>query len=100
MYFIKWVGYSSRENTWEPIEHLTNVIYMVDEFEEKRSNLTLTLNLETKCKSQDSNKDSKETTGRVRRRDLKYQNKSIERTNLDYDNLSKNNDGDIQVSFK
>jgi hypothetical protein len=34
-YFIKWVGYSSKENTWEPLDHLSNVLYMVDEFEQK-----------------------------------------------------------------
>jgi hypothetical protein len=39
LYFIKWVGYSSKENTWEPVEHLSNVVYMVEEFELNRSKL-------------------------------------------------------------
>ena len=34
-YFINWVGYSSKDNTWEPIEHLSNVVYMVEEYEQK-----------------------------------------------------------------
>ena len=31
-YQVKWKGYSSRENTWEPIEHLKYVINLVDAF--------------------------------------------------------------------
>lgn len=38
LYLIKWVGYSSKDNTWEPLVNLSNVLYMVDEFEQKRSN--------------------------------------------------------------
>ena len=34
-YLIKWVGYSPKDNTWEPVDHLENVRYMVDEFEQK-----------------------------------------------------------------
>ena len=36
-YEIKWLGYSSDENTWEPIENLTNILYMVEEFEAGQS---------------------------------------------------------------
>ena len=35
-YEIKWVGYSSKVNTWEPLIHLHNVLYMVDEYENKK----------------------------------------------------------------
>jgi hypothetical protein len=37
LYLIKWVGYSSKDNTWEPVEHLSNILYMVEEFEKKVS---------------------------------------------------------------
>lgn len=33
LYLIKWVGYSSKENTWESLTNLKNVKSMVDEFE-------------------------------------------------------------------
>ena len=36
-YQVKWVGYSSKDNTWEPTEHLSNVIYMVEEYEEAQN---------------------------------------------------------------
>ena len=32
-YLVKWEGYSSSENTWEPIKNLKNVWPLVDEFE-------------------------------------------------------------------
>jgi hypothetical protein len=32
LYLVKWKNYPSSENTWEPIEHLENVKWMVDEF--------------------------------------------------------------------
>ena len=35
-FLVKWAGYSSCDNTWEPRENLTNVEEMVDEFLEKR----------------------------------------------------------------
>ena len=43
-YLIKWVGYSAKENTWEPIEHLSNVVYMVDEYELKLKERALNKN--------------------------------------------------------
>ena len=33
LYFVKWEGYPSSQNTWEPRKHLSNVDGMVDEFE-------------------------------------------------------------------
>ena len=35
-YFVKWTGYDSSQNTWEPKEHLP--IDMVEEFEETYKN--------------------------------------------------------------
>ena len=32
LYHIKWKGYPSSQNTYEPIEHLSNVDYMVKEY--------------------------------------------------------------------
>jgi len=34
VYLIKWDGFPHSQNTWEPIEHLTKVLYMVEQFEE------------------------------------------------------------------
>ena len=35
-YNIKWEGYTSDQNTWEPIHNLTNVQDMIDEFKLNR----------------------------------------------------------------
>jgi len=35
-YLIKWEGYPESESTWEPIEHLTNIINLVEEFRAQR----------------------------------------------------------------
>lgn len=34
-YCIKWEGYDDRDNTWEPIRHLKNVMSLIDEFESR-----------------------------------------------------------------
>jgi hypothetical protein len=34
-YFVKWVGYSSAQNTWEPVEYLTNNRHLIKSFEDK-----------------------------------------------------------------
>jgi len=34
-YLVKWQGWSVKDCTWEPPQNLTNVQYMVDEFEDK-----------------------------------------------------------------
>lgn len=42
LYYVQWVGYSSKENTWESVSNLSNVKEMIDEFEknytEKKKN--------------------------------------------------------------
>ncbi len=35
MFFVKWDGYPSSQNTWEPIDHLSNIPTMVEEFEKE-----------------------------------------------------------------
>ncbi len=34
-YLVKWVGYPSYQNTWEPLKNLKFVKDLVEEFEEK-----------------------------------------------------------------
>lgn len=35
LYLIKWDGFPHSQNTWEPVEHLTKVLYMVEQFEDE-----------------------------------------------------------------
>ncbi len=35
-YLVKWEGWSPKHNTWEPLGHLTNVLDIIDAFENKR----------------------------------------------------------------
>ncbi len=37
-YQVKWVGYDSNQNTWEPAGNLKEVKYMINQFEEKLKN--------------------------------------------------------------
>ena len=37
-YLIKWKGYSDFENTWEPIENMSNAKEIIEEYEEKEKN--------------------------------------------------------------
>lgn len=32
-YLVKWVGWAEKDSTWEPLNNLTNVMHMVNEFE-------------------------------------------------------------------
>jgi hypothetical protein len=32
MYFVKWEGYTSADNTWEPTQNLANVRHLIKEF--------------------------------------------------------------------
>ena len=32
MYFVKWEGYSSQDNTWEPTANLSNVKHLIKEY--------------------------------------------------------------------
>lgn len=34
-YLLKWEGWSDADNTWEPIENLSNCIHMIKRFEEE-----------------------------------------------------------------
>jgi hypothetical protein len=34
-YLVKWVGWDSKSNTWEPIKHLKNCMDLIDEYEAK-----------------------------------------------------------------
>lgn len=36
-YFVKWEGYSSKDNTWEPKENLSGLEEMIEEFEKSRN---------------------------------------------------------------
>ena len=38
-YNVKWVGYESKHNTWEPLEHLAGCEDMVAEFKEREKQL-------------------------------------------------------------
>jgi hypothetical protein len=40
-YLVKWVGWDSKSNTWEPIKHLHNCRDMIEEYEAKQSNQLL-----------------------------------------------------------
>jgi hypothetical protein len=34
-YLVKWVGWSEKQSTWEPIKHLKNVMNLVADYEKK-----------------------------------------------------------------
>ena len=98
MYFIKWVGYSAKENTWEPVENLTNVIYMVEEFENKKSIIRMSNTLESSVKAPSSGKEGKDSVKKLtKKRDLKLQDKNEEQNDLDFEDLNKVNEEDNVV---
>jgi chromobox protein 1/chromobox protein 3 len=35
LYKIKWAGWPEEESTWEPLDNLKNILYMVNDFEAK-----------------------------------------------------------------
>lgn len=37
-YLVKWKDYSSYQNTWEPLPHLTNVKWMIENYENSKRN--------------------------------------------------------------
>lgn len=39
MYLVKWAGYSSKDNTWEPLDNLQNVRHMIEEFEQEQKEI-------------------------------------------------------------
>lgn len=62
-YKVKWLGYDSKLNTWEPIEHLKNVDGLIRQFEVKycKNGATDTKKERKKAKkwSKSSNEDNK-----------------------------------------
>ena len=38
-YLVKWVGYPSSQNTWEPLEHFHDCMEFIDKFEQKNNSL-------------------------------------------------------------
>lgn len=98
MYLIKWVGYSAKENTWEPVENLTNVIYMVEEFENKKSIIRMPNTIESSVKAPSSGKEGKDSVKKLtKKRDLKLQDKNEEQNDLDFEDLNKVNEEDNVV---
>jgi chromodomain protein Y len=37
-YLVKWKDYSKHQNTWEPLNHLTNVKWMIENYENAKQN--------------------------------------------------------------
>lgn len=63
-YFVKWEGYSSKDNTWEPKENLSGLEEMIDDFEkgrikkQKKSKSPIQNNKKKTSKIQDDDEDS------------------------------------------
>lgn len=59
MYLIKWEGYDSAQNTWEPIEHLAYLSNMIQDYENKSRTLhTTTANIENVINRSESKENS------------------------------------------
>jgi len=61
LYCVKWVGYSKRQNTWEPLKNLTKCLELVEEFEEMAKEL-----------------EEKEVTQESRKRSISFEDDSDE----------------------
>jgi hypothetical protein len=44
LYLVKWKGYDSSENTWEPLKHLDKCGTVLKDFEQQHSNKKCFLN--------------------------------------------------------
>ena len=41
MYKVRWKGYGSEDDTWEPIENLTSCLDMIEDYDEKQNEVAM-----------------------------------------------------------
>lgn len=61
-FLVKWEGYSPDENTWEPIENLENIRWMVDNFLENKYKVGKMIKNQHASHNQDKTKFKCKTT--------------------------------------